>query len=68
MSDRTPSDSGGNNTLYFIVGGLVVFAIVAFLFFGGYIGGDGPGTSDTNITIETPRTAPPATTPATPAR
>lgn len=63
MSDRTPSDSGGNNALYFIVGGLVVFAIVAFLFFGGYVGGDGPRATDTNITIQTPSAAPPASAP-----
>lgn len=56
MAEST--DSGSNNALYFIVGGLVVVVgIVAFLFFGGYL----PGTTDTtNITVEAP--AAPATT------
>lgn len=56
MADNV--QQGGNNVLYFIVGGLVVFAIAAFLFFGGYLGNGGDGPADTNITIEAPR--PPA--------
>ena len=58
MTMAESTDSGSNNALYFIVGGLVVVVgIVAFLFFGGYL----PGTTDTtNITVEAP--AAPATT------
>jgi len=54
-------DGGGNNTLYFLVGGLVVLAgVFVFLYTNDYIGGH-----DTNVNIEAPATT---TAPAEPAQ
>lgn len=61
MAENNVQQGGGNNALYFIVGGLVVFAVAAFLFFDGHLGKGSDGPGDTNITIQTPRPpAPPA--------
>jgi len=50
------TSSASNNTLYFIVGGLVVIvAGVAFLYFGGHMPGS---TAKTSITIEVPKITP----------
>jgi hypothetical protein len=47
------TNSSANNTLYFIVGGLVVVvAGLAFMYFNGYIGDRG---HKTEITIEVPK-------------
>ncbi len=47
------SNSTTNNTLYFIVGGLVVVvAGFAFMYFGGYVG---DRTHKAEITIEIPK-------------
>ena len=55
-------DGGGNNTLYFIVGGLVVLAgVFVFLYTNDYIGGH-----DTTVNVEAPATTAPAE-PAQPA-
>jgi hypothetical protein len=52
MADHRAPERGSNNTLYFIVGGLVVLvAVLAYLFLGGGIGDMG---GDTNVTIEAP--------------
>jgi len=50
MADNT--EGGGNNGLYFMVGGLVVVVgIIAFMFFGDKM----PGSTDkTSIIIEAP--------------
>jgi len=54
-------DGGSSNTLFFIVGGLVVIAgLFIFLFTNDYIGG---GARDVDVNVE----APAATAPATPA-
>ena len=51
MTETT--NSSANNTLYFIVGGLVVVvAGLAFMYFNGYIGDRG---HKTEITIEVPK-------------
>lgn len=65
MADNTERSSGtSNNTLYFIVGGLVVIAgIFLFLYTNGYVG----GTKDVNVNIEAPAAAPAAPAPAAPA-
>jgi hypothetical protein len=48
------SNSGTNNALYFIVGGLVVVvAVFAVMYFGGYVG---DRTHKAEITIELPKT------------
>lgn len=60
MADNT--DGGGNNGLYFIVGGLVV-GVIAFVYFDG--GPPGWSSKTTNITIEAPTPAAPATTTTT---
>ncbi len=75
MSDRptvnvTPSGSPGGG-LYFIVGGLVVAALVGAYFVFGVPGNRPAGVAatpdnKTSITIEAPRT-PPAAAPAAPA-
>ena len=60
MAEQTRDTAGNGNGLYFIVGGLAVpVAVVAYLFWGGHIGG---GTRNVDIKIETP-----AATPAPPA-
>jgi len=64
-NDNTPR-RGSNNTLYFIVGGLVVLAgIGIFLYTNGYVGHD---ASDVNVTVEQPTTGEPgpAATPSAP--
>ena len=55
MSDprETPAGRGSQNTLFFIVGGLIVLVgIVAWVVFGGEM----PGGDQTDITIEAPST------------
>jgi hypothetical protein len=48
------SNSGTNNALYFIVGGLVVIvAVFAFMYFGGYMG---DRSHKAEIAIEIPKT------------
>ena len=67
MSDSQNSNRGGNsnNTLFFIVGGLVVVAgVFVYLFTNGDIGG---GPDDVNVTVEQPATAPAEPAPAAPA-
>lgn len=50
------NSSASNNTLYFIVGGMVVvLAGIGFLYFGGHIPGSATKTS---ITIEVPKLTP----------
>jgi hypothetical protein len=64
MVDNTDRGSS-NNTLYFIVGGLVVLAgVFAFLYANDYVGGGG---SDVNVSVEQPAApaAPEAPAPAT---
>jgi hypothetical protein len=52
MAETTNGGAGGG--LYFIVGGLVVVVgVLAFLFFGGHIGGRSPAKLD--ITIQAPK-------------
>ena len=56
MSDprETPAGRGSQNTLFFIVGGLVILVgIIAWVMFGN---GEMPGGNDTDITIEAPST------------
>ena len=63
MADNTER-SGGNNALYFIIGGLVVIAgIFIFLYTNGYFGGAG----DVNVNVEAPSAAPAPDEPAAPA-
>ena len=59
-------DGGGNNTLYFIVGGLVVLAgVFVFLYTNDYIGG---GAHDVDVNVQAPAaTEPAAPPPAQPA-
>ena len=66
MSDSQNSNRGGsNNTLFFIVGGLVVIAgVFVYLFTNGDIGA---GPDDVNVTVEQPADAPAETPPAAPA-
>ena len=55
-----PRESGGLSAIWFILGGLVVLAVLYFAFFSG-----GPAqtpTTGNNVTVETP-----AATPSTPA-
>ncbi len=53
MAENT---SASNNTLYFIVGGLVVImAGIGFLYFGGHMPGS---ASKMSITIEAPKLTP----------
>lgn len=60
MVDNT-DQGGSNNTLYFIVGGLVVLAgVFAFLYANDYIGN---GPTDVNVSVEQPA-APAAPAPA----
>jgi hypothetical protein len=50
------NSGASNNTLYFIVGGMVVvLAGIAFLYFGGHVPGS---TTKTSITIEAPKITP----------
>jgi hypothetical protein len=66
MADNIERSGGGNNALYFIVGGLVVIAgNFLFLYTNGQIG----GTDDVNVNIEAPAAtdAPAAPAPAAPA-
>ena len=58
------SNQGSNNTLFFIVGGLVVIAgVFVYLFTNGDIGG---APDDVNVTVEQPAApAEPAPAPAT---
>jgi hypothetical protein len=50
------SKSGGNNALYFIVGGIaVVVALLAFLYMGGHMPGQ---SSKMSVTIEAPKVSP----------
>jgi hypothetical protein len=54
-------DSGGSNTLYFIVGGLVVLAgLFVFLFTNDYVG---DGVDDVDVNVEAPAAIEPATPP-----
>jgi hypothetical protein len=56
MADTT--NGGAGSGLYFIVGGLVVVVgLLAFLFFGGHIGGRS-SPSKVDITIQAPKTSP----------
>jgi hypothetical protein len=51
LSENT--NSGTNNALYFIVGGLVVVvAVLAYMYFGGHLGDRG---HKAEITIELPK-------------
>jgi|RhiMethySRZTD1v2_1073278.scaffolds.fasta_scaffold00621_12 hypothetical protein len=55
-------DGGGNNTLYFIVGGLVVLAgVFVFLYTNDYVGG---GSNDIDVNVQPPAATEPATPPA----
>lgn len=50
---EAPAGRGGQNTLFFIVGGLVVLVgVIAWVIFGGGM----PGGDQTDITIEAPST------------
>lgn len=54
-------DGGSNNTLYFLVGGLVVLAgVFFFLYTNGYVG----GAHDVNVNVEAPAAEPAAPAPA----
>jgi hypothetical protein len=54
MAEETKS--GGNNFLYFIVGGIVVVvAILAFLYMGGHMPGQ---SSKVSVTLEAPKVSP----------
>jgi hypothetical protein len=62
MSDTQGNPGGNNNTLFFIVGGLVVIAgVFVYLFTNGDIGG---APDDVNVTVEQPA-APTEPAPAT---
>ena len=53
MAEGTNGPGGG---LYFIVGGLVVVVgVLAFVFFGGHLGGRSPAKLD--VTITSPKTS-----------
>jgi hypothetical protein len=69
MSDNnSPSRDTGVPGLAFIVGGLVVAAIIAyFLFSGGYLGGSKPGPAQNGVNVEVnnpPSQSAPAPAPA----
>jgi len=46
------SNASSNNGLYFLVGGLVVVGVIAFMYFGGLAGGH---TGKLEISIEAPK-------------
>lgn len=53
LPPETPAGRGSQNTLFFIVGGLIVLVgVIAWVVFGGEM----PGGDQTDITIEAPST------------
>ena len=62
-----PRESGSLNAIWFILGALVILAIIYYAFFaGGPAATPTAGTGDTNVTVESPASPPAVTTPAPP--
>ena len=66
MVDRPPGQKSSNNTLYFIVGALVIAVLIIGWFM--YGGGEARTGTATTTTTEQPATPPAEPTPATPPR
>jgi hypothetical protein len=54
--DNRTTTTGSGNSLAFIVGGLVVFAVIVALFLWGNSGPQTGSTGQTNVTVEQPAT------------
>ena len=66
---ETKTETGGNSTMAFIIGGLVVaVGVIAWFIYGGDVTpASGGGGTKTNITIENPKPAAPAPAATAPA-